>query len=80
MSNPNGDNEVQGAPDQTVSSLSFSPSGNFLTATSWDKTVKVWEVDHLSGRSQPKSQQPTCHTGPVLSSTWHDVTNFKLIL
>ncbi|KAJ8625682.1 hypothetical protein MRB53_034212 [Persea americana] len=35
----------------SVSSLSFSPKGNFLVATSWDHQVRCWEI----GSSVPKA-------------------------
>ena len=34
--NPNGDFLVANPPNDGISSLSWSPTGNFLVATSWD--------------------------------------------
>mmetsp|Transcript_696 Transcript_696/g.1397 ORF Transcript_696/g.1397 Transcript_696/m.1397 type:complete len:366 (-) Transcript_696:568-1665(-) len=45
--NPNKDYEVQGASQDCISSLTWSPRGctkSLLVSTSWDKTVKVWEI------------------------------------
>ena len=38
--NPNKDVELASPPDDSISSLSFSPTANHLVATSWDN--KVW--------------------------------------
>eukprot|EP00993_Chasmostoma_nieuportense_P001384 NODE_2270_length_1228_cov_32.694823_g2158_i0.p1 GENE.NODE_2270_length_1228_cov_32.694823_g2158_i0~~NODE_2270_length_1228_cov_32.694823_g2158_i0.p1 ORF type:complete len:366 (-),score=91.27 NODE_2270_length_1228_cov_32.694823_g2158_i0:69-1166(-) len=46
--NPNGDYEIQqGAPTNCISSISWSPKGcakHLLVSTSWDKSVKVWDI------------------------------------
>lgn len=36
------DFEVQGAPTDSVSSLSFSPKSNLFVASSWDKKVYMY--------------------------------------
>ncbi|XP_074570869.1 protein RAE1 [Curcuma longa] len=66
--NPNKSMEVVPAPSDSVSSLSFSPKGNYLVATSWDNQVRCWEI--LAGSSQPKAS--ISHDHPVLCSTWKD--------
>lgn len=38
--NPNGDFLVANPPSDGVSSLSWSPVGNFLVATAWDGDVR----------------------------------------
>jgi mRNA export factor len=38
--NPNKDVELTSPPDDSVSSLSFSPTANHLVATSWDNKVR----------------------------------------
>lgn len=38
--NPNKDVEIASPPDDSISSLSFSPTANHLIATSWDNKVR----------------------------------------
>lgn len=66
--NPNKSYEVVPAPGDSVSSLNFSPKGNYLVATSWDNQVRCWEI--LTGSSQPKAS--ISHDQPVLCSAWKD--------
>jgi len=65
------DYEIVSPPSDGVSSMSFSPKGNFLCATSWDNQVRVWEVMYNQNmkNSAPKAQ--TTHEAPVLQATWH---------
>ncbi|XP_021813386.1 protein RAE1-like isoform X2 [Prunus avium] len=70
--NPNNSFEVAQPPDDSISSLSFSPKSNILVATSWDNQVRCWEI-HQSGTnivSQPKAA--ISHDHPVLCSTWKE--------
>nr|QBH73992.1 mitotic checkpoint protein and poly(a)+ RNA export protein [Nicoletia phytophila] len=70
--NPMRDFEVTSPPDDSVSSLAFSPptlSQNFLVAGSWDNNVRCWEVEQ-SGKTIPKSLQTM--QGPVLDVCWSD--------
>ncbi|XP_050308129.1 protein Rae1 [Anthonomus grandis grandis] len=70
--NPMKDYEVVQPPDDSVSSLAFSPAAlpqNFLIAGSWDNNVRLWEIEQ-SGTSIPKSMQ-SCG-GPVLDVAWSD--------
>jgi mRNA export factor len=62
------DFEVTQPPDDSISSVRFSPKANFLVATSWDNNIRCWEIQD-SGQSVPKAQQS--HTGPVLGCCWH---------
>eukprot|EP00659_Diplonema_papillatum_P003252 gene3252-5094_t len=54
--NTNGDHECQQAPTESISSLAWAPQQlvqqgkNFLAASSWDKTVRVWEVQMGAGK------------------------------
>lgn len=66
------DYEVTSPPDDSVSSLAFSPGvlpSTFLIAGSWDNNVRCWEVQQ-NGQTIPKAQQT--HTGPVLDVAWSD--------
>lgn len=70
--NPMKDYEVVQPPDDSISSLAFSPSTlpqNFLIAGSWDNNVRCWEIEQ-SGTSIPKSMQ-SCGA-PVLDVAWSD--------
>ncbi|XP_038683535.1 protein RAE1-like [Tripterygium wilfordii] len=70
--NPNKSFEVSQPPNDSVSSLSFSPKSNILVATSWDNQVRCWEIVHsgLNVGSVPKAS--VSHDQPVLCSTWKD--------
>eukprot|EP01004_Peranema_trichophorum_P004560 NODE_3475_length_1345_cov_39.079378_g3036_i0.p1 GENE.NODE_3475_length_1345_cov_39.079378_g3036_i0~~NODE_3475_length_1345_cov_39.079378_g3036_i0.p1 ORF type:complete len:382 (+),score=83.35 NODE_3475_length_1345_cov_39.079378_g3036_i0:57-1148(+) len=73
--NPNGDYQVQGAPSDCISSLTWSPRGcpkTLLVATSWDKSVKVWEVQKTApnptAQVQASKGPEHNHDMPVLCS------------
>ncbi|KAG8056096.1 hypothetical protein GUJ93_ZPchr0001g33213 [Zizania palustris] len=61
--NPNKSLEVNPAPGDSVSSLSFSSKANHLVATSWDYQVRCWEVQS-GGQCQAKAS--ISHDQPVL--------------
>uniref|UniRef100_A0A0E0JLJ2 Uncharacterized protein n=1 Tax=Oryza punctata TaxID=4537 RepID=A0A0E0JLJ2_ORYPU len=67
--NPNKSLEVNPAPGDSVSSLSFSPKANHLVATSWDNQVRCWEIQP-GGQCQAKAS--ISHDQPVLCSAWKD--------
>lgn len=70
--NPMKDYEVSSPPDDSISSLAFSPAclpQNFLIAGSWDNQVRCWEVQQ-SGQTIPKAQQT--HQGSILDVCWSD--------
>ncbi|ENN80115.1 protein Rae1 [Dendroctonus ponderosae] len=70
--NPMNDYEVVQPPDDSISSLAFSPAAipqTFLVAGSWDNNVRLWEIEQ-SGTSIPKSMQ-SCG-GPVLDVAWSE--------
>lgn len=70
--NPMKDFEVVQPPEDSISSLAFSPSTipqNFLIAGSWDNNVRCWEIEQ-NGTSIPRSMQPC--GGPVLDVAWSD--------
>lgn len=76
-SNPMKDFEVVSPPDDSISSLAFSPATipqNFLVAGSWDCNVRCWEVEQ-TGKTVPKSMQSM--TGPILDVCWSDVSIYK---
>lgn len=69
-SGPNNDFPVANAPPETVSSLSFSPDGNLLAASSWDSNVRVWQIQsnpqQNMAASNAKAIMPNEHKAPVL--------------
>lgn len=68
--NPNNDFQVQTPPGDGISSLSWSPTANFLVATAWDGEVYCYEVQS-NGQAVPKASIK--HDAPVLCSDWsHD--------
>ncbi|KAK5949036.1 RNA export factor gle2 [Knufia fluminis] len=56
-------------PDDTVSDLSFSPTGDFLAVASWDKKVRIYEVNE-QGRSEGKAAID--FEAPALACAWSD--------
>ncbi|XP_038057612.1 mRNA export factor-like [Patiria miniata] len=71
--NPMKDFEVTSPPDDSISSLAFSPGTlpmTFLIGGSWDNNVRCWEVNQNTGATVPKAQQT--HQGPVLDVCWND--------
>ncbi len=82
LQNPNGDFEAPSGPSDGVSSVSWSPTSNMLTATAWDNTIRCWEV-HVSqgpieaGSTRPRtvinSMEPKAmltQAAPILCSAW----------
>lgn len=66
--NPNMDVEMPIPADiDGISSLNFSPTGNFIVATSWNTNAYLWEYS-AQGQTQAKSQ--TSAGQPLLCSVW----------
>jgi len=69
--NPNNDFMVSDPPNDTISSVHFSPAAllprNFIIATTWDNEVRLWEV--LSNGST-QGLGMIRHEAPVLASAW----------
>ena len=64
---------MQGAPDDTVQSLKWSPSPNepLLSAGAWDGVCRIWRVNE-KGEAEAKAQQQI--PAPVLATDWFDVS------
>ena len=59
--NKKTENQISHAPSDVISSLSFSPNNNqFLAVSSWDGTVRLYDV--LSNNMRQKY----LHNSPVL--------------
>ncbi|RDW61098.1 WD40 repeat-like protein [Coleophoma crateriformis] len=54
-------------PEDSVSDISFSPQSEHLAVASWDKKVRIYEINQ-SGGSEGKALFE--HEGPVLSCDW----------
>ncbi|OLY80480.1 Poly(A)+ RNA export protein [Smittium mucronatum] len=61
------DIEISQPPSDTVSELSFSPQADYLAASSWDNSVRIWEVQS-NGTSIGKAMYS--HQGPALCCSW----------
>mmetsp|Transcript_21786 Transcript_21786/g.53937 ORF Transcript_21786/g.53937 Transcript_21786/m.53937 type:complete len:357 (-) Transcript_21786:114-1184(-) len=66
--NANNDFPVANPPTDGISSLCWSPTSNFLVATSWDCDVLCYEVT-ANGQAVPKASIK--HEAPVLCSAWN---------
>lgn len=54
-------------PEDSISDMAFSPQSDYLAVASWDKKVRIYEID-AQGNSQGKTMFE--HEGPVLSCCW----------
>ena len=68
--NPNRDIEIVDQPQDSVSSLKWSPKANFLAASSWDNKVRVWQVEN-NGHNKPVTA--TTLEAPLLDCCWTGV-------
>lgn len=55
-------------PEDTVTDLAFSPLLDLLAVASWDKKVRIYEIDPNTGNSQGRALFE--HDGPVFSARW----------
>ncbi|KAK6458137.1 WD40-repeat-containing domain protein [Scheffersomyces xylosifermentans] len=62
------DVNVNNPPEDSISDLSFSPQQDLLAAASWDRKVRVYEIDPNSGNNQGRAMYE--HEGPVFSASW----------
>ena len=59
--------EVKDIPDDSISSIRFSPTAELLAAASWNKQIRIWEINE-NGQSIAKTMFQ--HEGPVLDCAW----------
>lgn len=59
---------VNNPPEDSISGLSFSPHQDLLAVPSWDKKVRIYEIDPNSGNNQGRAMYE--HEGPVFSAHW----------
>ncbi|CAI5760532.1 unnamed protein product [Candida verbasci] len=62
------DISINNPPDDSIEDLSFSPQQDLLSVSSWDKKVRIYEIDPNSGLNQGRALYE--HDGPVFSSRW----------
>ncbi|KAG8933122.1 hypothetical protein FRC03_008500 [Tulasnella sp. 419] len=65
---PNNDALLSDPPPDSISGLSFSPTGDFLAVSSWDGSVRMYEISATTGQSQGKAMYN--HEGPALDVCW----------
>lgn len=58
---------VANPPEDSISAVSFSPQSDHLAVSSWDKKVRIYEIDQ-NGNSQGKAMFE--HEAPVLDCCW----------
>jgi mRNA export factor len=65
------DVQLSSPPEDGITGLSFSPQADYLSVTSWDKKVRIYEIQ-ASGQSEGKAMYE--HEGPVFASHWSPVS------
>lgn len=65
------DVEVSQPPEDTVTDLAFSSAADLLAVSSWDKKVRIYEIN-AQGQSQGKHMYE--HEAPVFSVDWSKVS------
>lgn len=63
-----GDILVNNGPEDTVTDLAFSPQLDLLAVASWDKKVRIYDIDANTGQNQGRALFE--HDGPVFSARW----------
>ena len=62
---------VADPPEDSISNIAFSPQSEHLAVASWDKKVRIYEIDQ-NGNSQGKALFD--FEGPVLNCAWSKVS------
>lgn len=62
---------ISNPPEDSISDIAFSPAAEYLSASSWDGKVRIYEIND-QGQSQGKAM--ITHEGPVLSTCWSKVS------
>ena len=55
-----------------VSSVAFSPKGNWLAAGSWDYAVRLWEWDRRPSKAKPSKAKPMILPGKEDAKSTHE--------
>ncbi len=61
---------VTNPPEDGISNIAFSPQSDHLAVASWDKKVRIYEIN-AQGGSEGKAVFD--HEGPVLDCCWSKV-------
>lgn len=64
-------------PEDSISDLQFSPQADFLAVASWDKKVRIYQVNE-QGQSEGKAAMD--FDGPVLNCAWSEVSHVSRVL
>ena len=64
-------------PEDSTSHLAFSPQGDFLAVASWDKKVRIYQVNE-NGTSEGKTAID--FEAPVLSCAWSEVRKNDILI
>ncbi len=64
------DVQLKMPPEDSISDLSFSPQSAHLAVASWDKKVRIYEINASGGEGKAYFE----HEGPVLSCDWSPVS------
>ena len=59
-------------PEDSISDLRFSPASEHLAVASWDKKVRIYEINE-QGQSEGKALFE--HEAPVLNCCWSPVSS-----
>ncbi|KAK6203284.1 WD40-repeat-containing domain protein [Scheffersomyces amazonensis] len=59
---------INNGPEDSISDLSFSTKHDLLAVASWDKKVRIYEIDPNSGNNQGRAIFE--HEAPVFSARW----------
>lgn len=65
------DVELTTPPEDSISGMSFSPAGDFLAVSSWDKKVRIYQVSE-QGQSEGKAMID--FDLPALDCAWSEVS------
>ena len=63
-------------PEDSISDLQFSPTGDFLAVSSWDKKVRIYQV---SEQGQSEGKAAIDFDAPVLTCAWSEVCDCAFI-
>lgn len=61
-------------PEDSISDLSFSPASDHLAVASWDKKVRIYQIND-QGQSEGKAMFE--HEAPALSVCWAPVSSIQ---
>ena len=65
------DVQVSTPPEDSISDLNFSPASDHLAVASWDKKVRIYEID---GMGNSKGMAYFEFEGPALNCAWSKVS------